>query len=121
MNKVLTCILCPNGCEFKIEYNDAGLISVDGNLCDKGAAYAEQEIKNPMRNIASSVFVKNGDMPLCSVRLSAPIPKDRIFDVMEEIRKVSVEAPVKAGDIIIKNVLDLGSDVIATRDIFTSE
>lgn len=117
MDKILTCILCPNGCELKIEYDEEDILSISGSKCGKGTEYAGQEIKNPMRNISSSVLVKNGDMPLCSVRLSAPIPKARIFDVMEEIRKVSVEAPVKAGDIIIKNVLDLGSDVIATRDI----
>ena len=117
MNKVLTCILCPNGCELKIEHDKENILSVSGNKCGKGADYADQEIKSPMRNIASSVLVKNGDMPLCSVRLSDPIPKNRIFDVIEEIRKASVNAPVRIGDIIIKNVLGLKSDVIATRNV----
>ena len=93
------------------------LLSVCGNRCPKGASYAEQEIKNPMRNIASSVLVKGGDLPLCSVRLSAPIPREKIPEVMEEIRRITVSAPVSIGDVLAPNVLGLGSDVIATRNI----
>ena len=84
MNRTMTCILCPNGCEMNLEYEEKELISVSGNRCPKGAGYAEQEIKNPMRSIASSVLVEGGDLPLCSVRLSAPIPRERIPEVMTE-------------------------------------
>ena len=81
----------------------------------------EQEIKNPVRNIASSVLVVGGTMPLCSVRLTAPVPKSRIFDVMEKMKEMKVSAPVKAGDVLIPNVLGLGSDVIATRNVERQE
>ena len=117
MNKTVTCILCPNGCEMNVEFCEKKVISVNGNKCAKGAGYAEQEITAPVRNIASSVSVENGDMPLCSVRLSSPVPKERIFDVMNEIRKVKVKAPVCIGDVLISNVLGLKSDVIATRNV----
>ena len=117
MNRTMTCILCPNGCEMTIEYKEKELLSVCGNRCPKGASYAEQEIKNPMRNIASSVLVKGGDLPLCSVRLSATIPREKIPEVMEEIRRITVSAPVSIGDVLAPNVLGLGSDVIATRNI----
>lgn len=70
-----------------------------------------------MRNIASSVLVKGGVLPLTSVRLSAPIPKTMIFPVMEEIKKLTVCAPVAEGQIVIENVLGLGSDVIVTKDV----
>ena len=117
MNRTLVCILCPNGCEIAIEYNAASITAVRGNECAKGEGYAKEEIFSPRRNIASSVSVTGGDMPLCSVRLSAPVPKERIFDVMEIIKKFKCKAPVKAGDVLIPNVLGLDSDVIATRNI----
>ena len=117
MNKTLTCILCPIGCDLRIEYDGTTVHSVTGNHCKKGDEYAHQEIISPMRNIASSVLVDGGHLPLCSVRLSAPIPKDRIMDVMDEIKKICIAAPVHLGDIIIENVLDLGADVIATKNI----
>lgn len=117
MNKTFTCIICPNGCEITAEFEGKALLSVTGNLCPKGAAYVEQEITNPMRNIASSVLVEHGTLPLCSVRLSAPIPKDRIMDVMEEIRKTMIQAPVHRKDVVIPDVLGLGCDVIATKNV----
>ena len=64
-----------------------------------------------------TVLVKGGDLPLCSVRLSAPIPREKIPEVMEEIRRITVSAPVSIGDVLAPNVLGLGSDVIATRNI----
>lgn len=117
MIKTFTCILCPNGCEVEAEYDGMKILSVTGNKCPKGADYVEQEITSPVRNIASSVLVEGGEMPLCSVRLSAPVPKGRIMDIMAEIRKVSVEAPVHMGEVVIPDVLGLGSDVIATRNV----
>ena len=117
MNRTMTCILCPNGCDMNVDDEDKELISVSGNRCPKGAGYAEQEIKNPMRSIASSVLVEGGDLPLCSVRLSAPIPRERIPEVMTEIRKLHAFAPVHIGDVLLPHVLGLDSDVIATRNI----
>ena len=40
------------------------------------------------------------------------------MDVMNEINKVVVIAPVVVKDVIIKNVLNLGVDIVATRDIY---
>ena len=127
MNRTLTCILCPNGCELQIAYEAAAeengsgesvkLLSVSGNKCPRGMEYAKQEIVNPMRNIASSVTLVGGAMPLVSVRLTGPIPKAKIMDVMDVIRSVSVQAPVKIGDVIIHDVLGLGVDVVATRNV----
>ena len=117
MNRTLTCILCPNGCELEVVYEGNEVQSVSGNKCPKGAGYAEQEIKNPMRTIASSVKLTNGAMPLVSVRVNGPIPKAKIMDVMAVISETSVDAPVKIGDVVIADVLGLGVDVVATRNV----
>lgn len=117
MNKSLTCVICPNGCQLFVEYENETILSVDGALCPKGHQYAEQEILNPKRNIASSIRVIGGTSPLVSVRLTGPIPKNRIFDVMAKIKNVTIDAPVSIGQILIPNVLGLGQDVIATKQI----
>ena len=117
MRKTYTCILCPNGCEIEVRFELSEILSVSGNKCPKGKEYAEQETKNPLRGLTSSVLVEGGELPLCSVRLTAPIPKGRIFDVMKEIRKCRVAAPVRAGQVLLPDVLGLGSHVIATRDV----
>ena len=80
MLKTFTCIRCPNGCEVVV---DTQSFETRGNLCPKGAEYAREELTGPMRTIASSMLVEGGDHPLVSVRLSKPVPKARIFPVME--------------------------------------
>ena len=124
MHRVFTCILCPNGCEIEAEIEEIGakaedgvIASIQGNLCDKGRVYVEQEVFRPKRNIASSVLVDGGELPLVSVRLTAPIPKERIFDVMAEIRKQRLAAPVQRGQVVIQDVMGLGSDVITTKHV----
>lgn len=118
MLREFTCIICPNGCamQAKIAENNE-ILSVSGHMCKRGEQYIRQEILDPKRNIATSILVENGELPLASVRLSDAIPKKRIFDVMAEINKQKVPAPTKIGQIVIENVLDLGVDVIITKEI----
>lgn len=115
MLREFTCIMCPRGCEITGEAEEGKELVVTGNACPKGRDYVRQELVNPMRNIASSIKVMGGEEELVSVRLNRPIPKERIFDVMHEIRKVAVNAPVEAGAVVIEDVLGLGSDVIVTK------
>lgn len=112
-----TCIICPNGCEIEIEEADGKIIWVEGAICEKGKNYVQQELTHPMRTIATTVLVRNGELSQTSVRLTKAIPKENIFDVMNEIKKVKLQAPVKVGDIAIKNVLGLDSDVIVTKPV----
>ena len=115
MIRDFTCIMCPRGCEITGELEEGKEPVVTGNACPKGADYVRQELIDPMRNIASSVRITGAEEPVVSVRLNYPIPKSRIFDVMEEIRNAEVTAPVWIGDVVIKDVLGLGSDVIITK------
>ena len=121
MNKEMTCIVCPNGCTLQLDYEiregKPVLEKVTGNLYSRGEEYARQELLAPKRTIASSVLVEGGELPLVSVRTRGAIPKEQIFPVMEEIRKCQVKAPVRAGTVLIPNVLGLGADVIATKTV----
>ena len=113
MSKELTCIVCPRGCRLTIDDN----LNVTGNSCPRGAQYAKDEMTNPKRMITSIVRVKNRENLMVSVKTSASIPKGKIFDILEEIAKVSVDAPIHIGDVLIKDVLGTGSDIVATKEI----
>lgn len=117
MKKRFICIVCPNGCEMEAEIENGQVASIIGQTCLRGEQYVRQELTAPRRTIASSVLVKGGEMPLASVRLTNPIPKDMIFPVMDQIRKVVVTAPVKAGTIVLHNVCGLDSDVMVTKNV----
>ena len=144
MRKTITCIICPNGCLLSADVSEPGTDApvtgaenprsidspvtgtgcprvidspVTGAGCPRGEAYFIQEITDPRRTLTSSVLVTGGELPLCSVRLTEPIPIARIPDVLKEIRKMKVEAPLESGTVLIRDVLGLGSDVIATKTI----
>lgn len=118
MLREFTCIICPNGCEIEVEIGPDGSVgAIQGAACQGGVNYVKQELADPRRTIASSVLVIGGELPLASVRLTKAVPKDRIFDVMEQIRNVTLTAPVHAGDVVIHDVLGLGSDVIVTKNV----
>lgn len=114
--KELTCIGCPRGCTLKIERGGDGW-SVTGNTCPRGREFAISEMTAPKRTICSTVRTAFADAPVLPVRVSADIPKDRIFDVMDAIRAVTVTERIARGDVVIPDVLGLGVDVIATSSL----
>lgn len=118
--KEMTCIVCPNGCRL-IADDSGGRIKVTGNLCKRGIAFAETELTRPVRTICSTVRTVYEDVPVLPVRVSAEIPKEKIFDVMREINKVTVTDRPGTGDAVIKNVLGLGVDIIVTSNILKGE
>lgn len=117
MSRELICIMCPRGCGLKVEMTQGKVEQVTGNHCKKGKEYAVAEVTDPRRNIATSVLVLHGEMPLASVRLSGPIAKKDIFAAMEQIKKVRVEAPVTVGQVVISHILGFDADVIITRNV----
>lgn len=115
---IKTCIVCPIGCELTITLTQNGEFgSVSGNRCKRGEEYAFREITDPRRVLTTTVAIDGAVEPLLPVRTSDAIPKARLFDAMEALKSVRVKAPVKAGQIVVKNLLNLGVDVIASRDM----
>lgn len=116
----MTCIVCPNGCKLTVD-DSKEEIQVTGNLCKRGYAFAVTELTHPMRTICSTVRTAFPETPVVPVRVSAEIPKERIFDVMREINQVYVTERVGNGDVVIPDVLGLGVDVIVTSDVLKGE
>lgn len=112
-----TCICCPNSCTIHAESDDSGNILISGNQCRKGKEYVLQELTNPLRTVTTTIPVDDGDLPLCSVKLTEAIPKSAIMDVIKEIRKHRITAPVHSGQVVIHNVCGYNSDVVATKNI----
>jgi len=113
----LVCIICPNSCEIEVRIRNGNIKEIEGNLCHKGEEYVRSELFNPKRIVTSTVVVLNGEIPLVSVKTSRGVPKEKIFDVMDEISKIEINAPVKLGDVILRNVANTGADIIATRNV----
>ena len=120
MKRVLTCIGCPLGCQITVELHYAQIISVTGNTCRRGSEYARKEVTNPTRIVTSSVPVTGscGQTAMVSCKTEHDIPKSKVFDVIAGLKTVRVQAPVKIGDVLLKNAAGTGVDVIATKNVF---
>lgn len=118
--RIITCILCPNGCELDVEYSEQPseeTLVVEGNLCPKGRAYALEELIRPKRTLTTSVLVRSGDQRLVSVKTASSIPRQAILKAREELRGTIVTAPVSIGDTILRDVAGTGIDIVATRAV----
>jgi CxxC motif-containing protein len=113
----LTCIGCPMGCALQVEIENGVVTKVTGNTCKRGEDYGRKECTNPTRIVTSSVTVEGGEIDVVPVKTQNDVPKEKIFDVIREIRDIKVKAPVKIGDIILKDVLGTGVNIIATKNI----
>lgn len=111
--KEIICITCPKGCHLKV---DEESFAVTGNACPRGAVYGANELRNPVRVVTSTV-VAEGPARRLPVKTDRPIPKGKMFEVMDEIAKVRVQAPVALGQILIPNVAGTDGNVVATKEL----
>jgi CxxC motif-containing protein len=112
----LICITCPKGCTLKVTRDGDTIVDVDAG-CKRGIHYAEEELRDPRRMIATTVRITGAAYPLLPVSTGAPFPKPRIPDLLAQLRQVEVAAPVKMGQVVLSNALDTGIDIIASRNM----
>lgn len=117
MIKEITCVACPLGCPLSVTIEDEKVIDVKGNTCKRGSEYAVTECTNPVRSLTTSVRVSGGSAYVVPVKSSVAIPKGLLFDAMKEINSTSIDAPVHIGDVVIKNILGTGADIVATNEV----
>ena len=106
----LTCIGCPLGCAITVTMDGSTVTAVTGNTCPRGDAYARKEVTNPTRIVTSTVRVNGGIYPMANVKTASDIPKGRIFDCVNALKDITVNAPLKIGDVVL-------SDIIAARNV----
>ncbi|MCS7061103.1 MAG: DUF1667 domain-containing protein [Anaerolineae bacterium] len=113
----LICITCPMGCSLAVVHEGQTVIQVTGNHCNRGPRYAQAELSDPRRMVATTVKVRGGSKRLLPVYTAAPFPKSRIFELLAVLRNLEVEAPVRADQVVLANALGTGIDVLASRDL----
>lgn len=117
MVKKITCIECPRGCTLSIDIENCRVVKVAGNECPKGEKYAISEAENPMRILTSTILTEGLSLKMAPVRTDGPIPKSRIMASMGEIKKIGLKSPAHAGDVLVKDFMGLGVNLIITRQV----
>jgi len=111
--KELICSVWPKGCHLQVDEDNG--YAVTGNGCPRGAEYGKAELTNPTRVVTSTVRCTGGAYPRCPVKTDKPIPKGKMFEVMEELNRVELIAPVNVGQVVIENVCGTGVNVVSAR------
>ncbi|MDB8791888.1 DUF1667 domain-containing protein [Romboutsia sp. 1001216sp1] len=112
----ITCIVCPMGCPLVVTKTNDGY-KVEGNTCKRGEKYGVEELTNPKRVITTTVRLENSYLNLLPVKTKESIPKDMMFEIMRELDTIKVSAPISVGDVIVKNILDTGIDVVSAKTV----
>jgi CxxC motif-containing protein len=110
----IICVNCPMGCPMEVQVKD-GEVSVTGNACPRGAAYAKTECVNPVRMVATTVRLHGAAMAALPVKTAKPVPKGKIFDCVRALKGVEAWAPVSIGDVLASNCAGTGVDIVATK------
>ena len=113
MTTKLICIACPKGCHLSVDEN----LQVSGHDCKRGEAYGREEAQYPKRSLTSTVAIKDGLHRRCPVKTDGRIPKGLVFEAMQVLSRVCLEAPVQAGHVVVPDLCGTGVDIVATRDM----
>ena len=113
----IICICCPRGCNMDVNINKKDELIIIGNGCKRGETYAKLEYTAPVRTVTTTIRVKNGNQAVVPVKTNGEIPKKEISRCMQCIQVMEKEAPIRRGDVLLKNVADSGVDIIATKTV----
>ena len=113
----LICIGCPMGCPVTVELEGGEIVNVTGHTCKRGDVYARKEVTNPTRIVTSTVMVEGGTADMVSVKTRDDMPKGKIFDCVQALKGLTVQAPVRIGDVILSDAAGTGVDIIATKGV----
>jgi len=122
MERKLVCISCPLGCRLTVTWEEETDIKVTGNKCAKGESYAREEILAPKRVVTATVLVaaartgESGPRRL-PVKTTAPLLKEHIPALLNELYRMEVKPPLRCGDVLLKDIAGTGVDLVATRSL----
>lgn len=115
MLREMICICCPVGCHLSVESEDGEVLSVSGNKCPKGKAYALEEVLSPKRVVTAVVKTRSRELPYLPVKTTAALPKEKIGTLLGVLYRMELDVPVSCGQCILEDFEDTGVSVVVTR------
>jgi CxxC motif-containing protein len=113
--KHFVCVVCPIGCEIDVVHEGSTIVSMEGNKCEKSVEFVTQELIEPMRILTTTVRIQGSRWPVVPVRTDRAVPKRLFPRIMKRLRLVELQAPVNMLDVVLRDILHTGANVIATR------
>ncbi len=111
----LTCIVCPVGCRARVQVEGGKAVAWEGLECGAGEEYVRREVESPLRDFFTVVRVRGGGV--VPVRSTGPIPREKLLEASRVLAELEVERPVRVGEVLVRNLLGTGVDVVATWEV----
>ncbi len=109
------CVVCPIGCEIDVIHDGSKIISMEGNKCEKSEEFVSQELIEPMRILTTTVRIEGAKWPVIPVRTDKSVPKRLFPRIMRQLRRIKLQAPVNMLDVVVRDIVGTGANIIATR------
>jgi CxxC motif-containing protein len=109
------CVVCPIGCEIDVVHDGGKIISMEGNRCEKFEEFVSQELIEPMRILTTTVRIQGARWVVIPVRSDKAVPKRLFPRMMKQLGRIRLQAPVNMLDVVVRDVLHTGANIIATR------
>ena len=120
LERKIICLGCPLGCETTLKIDDQGeVFKITGYKCKEGRQYIFEEYRNPVRVLTATVLTQSSARFLLPVRTNKALLKTQLKEAAKALAKVKVKPPIRVGEIILRNLMNTGVDVIATDDLLS--
>ena len=113
--KHFVCVVCPIGCEIDVVHDGGKIISMEGKKCEKSEEFVTQELIEPMRILTTTIRIRGSKWPVIPVRTDKSVPKRLFPRIMRQLRRTKLQAPVNLLDVVVRDVLHTGANIMATR------
>jgi CxxC motif-containing protein len=113
--KHFVCVVCPVGCEIDVVHDGSEIISMEGNKCEKSEEFVTQELIEPMRILTTTVRIQWSRWPIIPVRTDKAVPKRLFPRIVKQLGRIKLQAPVNILDVVVRDVLHTGANIVATR------
>ncbi|BAH05063.1 DUF1667 domain-containing protein [Clostridium kluyveri] len=107
-------VICSE-CNEKFDINDD--LKINNHLYGKKDNLTKLNIYSECGIFTTIVRIKGSNYNVVPVKSSRPLNKNLWVECSKVLSRIHVGAPIKMGDIICKNILNTGVDIICTKSI----
>ncbi|MBS3873428.1 MAG: DUF1667 domain-containing protein [Dethiobacter sp.] len=115
--RAVRCIVCPLSCLGEVTIEKGEITIIKNMTCRRGELYAREEVVAPRRMLTTTVRIIGGELPLLPVVSEGVLPKDKVLACARHLADIVVHAPIKEGDVVCRDILGLGVNIVASRSM----
>lgn len=108
---------------YKSSLDNKGSSIIKNDKCDKKVIINIENGQNLKKGILTTLVRVKGasEYRVVSVKSSAPIEKSLWIECSKALSRIYVGPEIEIGDVVCKNILNTGVDIICTRSVRTKK